>query len=315
MHLVLMRHPEREKNVPEINARLTPQGLNSAQQTAVEIAAEIKSFDLLLRSDVEASKQAAEKLMGLLEIANVGVPAVLAPNRQNITLADIELEWLTKPYHSVAIIGHHPGITRLLKDLTGKPCRTIDRGEAVWIEMEKGRGYVRRTFGSTYSSELLRKKVELKMTVSTFLAGFTIPVLVEMVKDRKEGFTPFQMLATILFTVAFCLFALAVFMYDELLMPNEYWGPVDSKRQPKRASRSDFAHNYRLNGRMYAYMVRTWSLFFTPGVVFTAFGFISLILGKWPGENVGWVLLVSVLALLACPLAHWLWHPRLGVED
>ena len=97
MHLVLMRHPEREKNVPEINARLTPQGLNSAQQTAVEIAAEIKSFDLLLRSDVEASKQAAEKLMGLLEIANVGVPAVLAPNRQNITLADIELEWRIAP--------------------------------------------------------------------------------------------------------------------------------------------------------------------------------------------------------------------------
>jgi hypothetical protein len=132
---------------------------------------------------------------------------------------------------SIALVGHDPGISTLLSSITGKKCRIIERGEAVQViglprDMGRGDAVVGKTFGSTYSSELVRKKLELKMTVSTFLAGFTIPVLVELVKNPAEGFTPCRGLATVLFTLALGLFVASVYTYDVLLMPAQYWGPI-----------------------------------------------------------------------------------------
>ena len=93
------------------------------------------------------------------------------------------------------------------------------------------------------------------------------------------------------------------------------WGPVEKALQPKEGSRSRFAHHYRLNGRMYAYMLRTWNWFFTPGVVCTALGFVCLILGKFPGENVLWAVIGCALVIFATPLAYRRWRPRLGIDD
>jgi len=76
-----------------------------------------------------------------------------------------------------------------------------------------------------------------------------------------------------------------------------------------------FAHYYRLNGRLYAYMVRTWNCFFTPAVASTALGFLALILGKWPKENVLIVVLVCAVALVLSVWAHRQWRPQLGIED
>jgi phosphohistidine phosphatase SixA len=318
MHLILMRHPERRRDVPEASAPLTPTALQRARETVTDIASKLKSFDLILRSNVTAARETAELFLPFLsEGGHIKEAAPLFPNSDPISLAKIE-PYLKGKRNHIVLIGHHPGMTQLLADLVGKgkACRTLNRGEAVWVKVEDGKGVVRQTFGPAPSSELLRKKVELKMTVSTFLAGFNIPVLVEMVKDRKEGFTPLQLSATVLFTAAFCLFAMAVYMYDELLMPGDYWGPVEKALQPKEDSRSRFAHHYRLNGRTYAYMLRTWNWFFTPGVVCTALGFVCLILGKFPGENVLWAVIgCALIIFVMTPLAYWRWHPRLGIED
>jgi phosphohistidine phosphatase SixA len=303
-----MRHAARQQDQPERTAPLTDEGRRRAQETAIAVAATRPPFDLVLRNDVPAAKETADQLIRLPD-ALVKVSAALASDRDHITLADLEPELMAKP-NVVAVIGHHPGITRLLRDLTGRDCRTIDRGEAIWVNCWDGQAAVQATFGSRNTAETLRKKIELKMTVSTFLAGFTIPVLVELVKEPQSGFNPQQTVATILLTSAFCLFALAVYMYDELLMPNEYWGPVEKKHQPAMTARSAFAHHYRLNGRPYAYMVRTWNSFFTPAAVCTALGFLALIPGKWPKEHVLEVLLGCALALILSVFAHRRWRPK-----
>ena len=316
MHIIVMRHPERTRDVPEKLAQLTDRGKAHAKETAASLGAKLPPLDLILRSDVQATKDTAEVFAALAPIPldKVVVCPALAPDIERITLADIE-PYVPRETRTIAVIGHHPGVTHLLIALVGKSCRTIERGEAIWVECDGSCGFVRATFGSTYTNEALRKKVELKMTVSTFLAGFTIPVLVELVKDGKEGFTACQLAATVLFTAAFCLFAAAVYMYDELLMPTEFWGPVDQKRKPAADDRSQFAHHYRLNGRIYAYMVRTWSRVFTPAVGCTALGFFSLILNKWPGEHVGWGLFGCAMGVVAGCLVYWRWRPQLGIED
>ena len=308
-----MRHASRRQDQPESTAPLAEEGRRRAQETALAVAATLPPFDLVLRSDTPAAKETADQLIRPPD-ALVKVSAALAPDRDHIMLADLEPELMAKP-NVVAVIGHHPGITRLLRDLTGRDCRTIDRGEAIWVNCWDGQAAVEGTFGSKYTAEALRKKIELKMTVSTFLAGFTIPVLVELVKEPERGFNLQQTVATILFTSAFCLFVLAVYMYDELLMPNEYWGPVEEKHQPATTARSAFAHHYRLNGRLYAYMVRTWNFFFTPAVGLTALGFLALILGKWPREYVLEVVLGCAGALILSVFAHRRWRPQLGIED
>lgn len=74
------------------------------------------------------------------------------------------------------------------------------------------------------------------MTVSTFLAGFTIPVLVELVEDPKEGFSTARAQATVLFTLALALFVAAVYTYDILMVPADRWGPTTKRSKHKPIS-------------------------------------------------------------------------------
>ncbi len=340
MNLVLMRHASRIKNVPEVEAGLTDDGQKMTTETANAMKSKRIFFDIVLHSKAAAAKQTALQLAPEDKVEEF-LP--LTPHSQE------DLNWesikkriredqLSNEGYCIALVGHHPRITRLLKLLTGKNCRTIERGEAVQLNgspsvMERGNATVSRTFGSTHSSELLRKKIELKMTVSTFLAGFTIPVLVELVKDPTEGFSAFRAAATVLFTLALGLFVVAVYMYDELLMPVEYWGPPDESHQPKR--NSTFAHDYRLNGPLYAYMVRTWKWIFTPAVVSTSIGFLLLLIDhflkekwfsellvesgfEWLEEQWFWPLTVFILCFLALAVIFGVYlamRPRLGIED
>jgi hypothetical protein len=241
---------------------------------------------------------------------------------------------------SIALVGHDPGISTLLSSITGKRCRIIERGEAVEVigltaNMGHGDAVLGKIFGSTYSSELVRKKLELKMTVSIFLAGFTIPMLVELVKNSGERFSAGLGLATVLFTLALGLFVASVYTYDALLMPAQYWGPTTKRKVPEKLTSSDFAHDYRLNGPLYAYMIRTWKLVFTPGVVCTATAFLQLLVDhivKQPShsrlashglyhlfrEQEHWALWVFFLCLLAIGIAiavYALTRLRLGIED
>jgi hypothetical protein len=163
----------------------------------------------------------------------------------------------------------------------------------------------------------LRKKVEMKMTVSTFLAGFSIAVLVELV---KEELTVWRGLATGLFTLALGLFVVAVYTYDALLMPPDYWGPTTQREEPKGSPHGGFAHNYRLNGPLFAYMMRTWVWIFTPAVFCTSIAFLLLLVDHFATKPSFNYLphLVFAFCFLAIVSSIWLcghMHPRLGFKD
>jgi hypothetical protein len=59
------------------------------------------------------------------------------------------------------------------------------------------------------------------MTVATFLAGFVFAALVEIVLG--DDFPPWRQVATVVLTLALGLFVVAVYVYDELSMPEGFW--------------------------------------------------------------------------------------------
>ena len=104
-------------------------------------------------------------------------------------------------------------------------------------------------------------------------------------------------------------------MYDELLMPDDYWGPVEKKDQPPLGSRSLFAPNYRLEGVAIRVHGSNLELLFHTGGWMRRFGLFVVDCRKWPGEHVLVVVPGCAGALIASMLVHRRWHPELGIED
>src|SRR5882724_11534932 len=108
MHIIVMRHPERKRDAVEKLAQLTDRGKEHARETAAGVAAKLPPLDLILRSDVQATKDAAEVFAAVGPIADdkIEVCPALAPDIERITLADIE-PYLPRETRTIAVIGHH----------------------------------------------------------------------------------------------------------------------------------------------------------------------------------------------------------------
>ena len=62
----------------------------------------------------------------------------------------------------------------------------------------------------------LRDKITSKMTVATFLAGFTFAALLQLLNDPTRFQSTPNRIAVISLTLALSLFVAAVYMYDRL---------------------------------------------------------------------------------------------------
>lgn len=217
--------------------------------------------------------------------------------------------------HGVVLVGHEPNVSRLVGALTKRDCRWLDPGEGVCVigtllEFKKGTARVEWATRRIDESELLKEKLQSKFAVSTFLAGFFIAALVELVKDpeklvplREARLTAWMRIAaTICFSLALGLLFAAVYSYDRLAMPRAFWKPMPERNKPRTSDRGQFAHDFRLNGALYAYMIRTWKWVLTPGVWCGVIGFLVLLVpnyNKWSGQLlIGGSFAVIVLTML-----------------
>lgn len=328
MILILMRHAERRHDMPELVAELTSQ----AERQASEVAMGLKDLQLtpsvVLTSDQNPTQATARLVFPGVKL----IPAkLLNPDAESDDLKWAELSKATSVTFGdssvIAVVGHHPSVAKLLCSVTGRKCRRIGFGEAIVLvgtpqEMQQGRSCVEMRFGTKDASELLRKKIELKMTVCTFLAGFTIPVLVELLKGpANEMLQLWRIATTIAFIFSLTCFVAGIFAFDLLLMPNEFWGPIDEDMKPAKSSRSIFALNYQLNGPLHANMVRIWKWFFTGGLLFALAGLTGLLLKSYlpfelhPESRIWIVAAGSAVVIGGVVLTYWVLRPRLGIED
>lgn len=347
MDIVLIRHAERQQDVPEREAKLTPAGKQTATDTArllqrLEADApelgksrcRLEKFTAILTSEYAAPCETAS----LLERSSSGqiyplrclTPSDHAGNELTPARLFLEANDASKatgePTATLAIIGHEPVISRLLRKMTGKDSRSLDRGEAVWITGQTQDDFTSGKAALLYASrhsdyaDNLRDKIQTKMTVCTFLAGFTIAALIEIIKDPDKIIRTSRVVAAISFTFALGLFVAAVYIYDELSMPRMFWhaGIAGGEASPRK----HFGHDLRLNGALYAHMVRAWSKFFTPAVGFSLTGFLALLLFnlRYPhlvmDERIAiWLLIAGcVLGVLFAVLMYRIYRPRLAID-
>jgi hypothetical protein len=134
----------------------------------------------------------------------------------------------------------------------------------------------------------LRAKISSKLTVATFLAGFTFAALLELLMNRSRfeaarTIVPVRV-AVVSLTLALALFISAVYMYDRLSMPREFW-----KYQPHSGSNGKKTFLEKLHfkvhsesamasdGALYTYMIGVWQWVFTPAVISAFVGFSAIL--------------------------------------
>jgi len=113
--------------------------------------------------------------------------------------------------------------------------------------------------------------------------------------------------AIILLTWATALFVTAIYMFDRLTLPSQFW-----KRDGQRAWRpgSSFHKDFNDHGEVYAHMVWTWKYVFTVAVFLAVLGFVFLVLHRGKPELTGAV----VSGLIAAGIYYWRTRPNLGVD-
>jgi uncharacterized MAPEG superfamily protein len=167
----------------------------------------------------------------------------------------------------------------------------------------------------------LRAKVQSKTHVATFLAGFVFAALVEILMSEEKSAVLW--LAALFLTAALGLFVTSIYLYDQLNMPSRYWthirdAPEASRLQRlgatlhERVLRREQARRPNTNlayDRVYAHMVSTWMMVFTPALVCAVVGFMILLFRR---DMILGVLGVSVLACTM--LYYWTIRPRLTID-
>jgi phosphohistidine phosphatase SixA len=324
MQVVITRHASHRKG------RLTPRGEHHVRRLARALDERGVQPSLVLTSPRPHALQSAELLARRIAGTNVPLPCgPLFPVPGNpggfdhVVRAARAAGVEPGEHETIVLVGHEGRVSGLVVQLTGSRARPIPQAGAVAIEgagladLLKGRGTVAFRYPVVDHQEAaLRPKVQSKMTVATFLAGFVSAALVTNLFD--DEFSTAKQLAAVLLTVALALLIVTVYIYDELGMPEGYWGrgsrgrlrlwyedrreqarerawaqhagggKLQDKRLPEarwiddddewwRAVADEHEEQLAQDGPLYTWMVATWTLVFTPALVLALAGFGVLI--------------------------------------
>ena len=293
-YIILIRHGEREHRLPKTDDFLEPltkQGKRETCRLRVKLAYSGFQPAVYFTSTYRHARQAA----GLL--AKGAAPVIklrsLEPggrmdklkkiiNEARRVINDVEQREV------IAFVGHEPSLSQLLTRLTSKRFRPLNRAEAVCVEGESWDDFLRgnakvctRIPIVDYQEEQLRSKISSKLSVATFLAGFTFAALIEVLIANPTNTPPlFQKvthtIAIVCLTAAAALFIAAAYMYDQLGMPEGFWAYGDRPTR-RRAWFKEFEKNLHYHGPLYAHMLWVWSYVFTPAVFITVLGFLAIL--------------------------------------
>lgn len=325
MDVVLVRHATRNAE-----GELTDRGSHQVDVLARALAARGVRASVFLTSDAPYAEQTCARLAELIGTADAAGPRVLGPlvpepgnpsGLENLIDAAQHAGIGLGAHDVVVVVGHEGHLSNLVTELTGARHRPIPRGGAVSVRgtdlatLLKGRGCIDFRFPVVdHQEKQLRPKVQSKLTVATFLAGFVSAALISTV--FADRFSPARQGAAVLLTMSLALFIVTVYLYDQLGMPEGFWlggrrravgrklerhrerrlesrwiaardtvGPGPSRgdtwltdERERRWARADEAIlKAEQDGPLYTSMVATWQWVFTPGVICALLGFGLLI--------------------------------------
>lgn len=232
------------------------------------------------------------------------------------------------------LVGHDPRLRQLITAYTGERLVPLQYLDAVCVtagslrELRVGKASVawRYPVRNNCGPEL-RQKISSKMTVATFLAGFTFTAVFGLLDSPREPLSPplppipwclpeawIPFLSTAAFwvlTASVGLFVAAVYVYDQLGMPEGLWDSAgkESWWVVWFEGTKTFKDGLEKNGYVYAYMVGAWSMLFTPAVVLAAIGFGLVVTISSLSLAAGYVLI-----LVGAGSYYLITKPKIGVD-
>ena len=325
MEIVLVRHGARDHGqAADERSGLTELG----KRQASELAESLRNLQIQCRLIVSSNYAHALETAEILKRFNPGAIVyefcAFTPHSGRETLEEIVAEAQRNGLDLstagvVAFVGHEPRIGQLYARITSETIPQLGNGEAVcasgsWNDFLNGRGKMKfRTGVPVSETNSLDEKVHRKMEVSVFLGALTIPALVEVVKSETASMSLTRALSAWALTLSIALYIAAVYIYDELSMPERFWSTAwAAKSRPLRGQ--TFRDNLGRGGPVFAHMVHAWNVVFTPAVMCTAVGFLALF---WdveitvPRWEVG---VACIAALLIGYVVYLLARPRLAVD-
>jgi hypothetical protein len=114
----------------------------------------------------------------------------------------------------------------------------------------------------------LREKIQSKMDVGKFFAGF-ITLLIGILLNDCGQLAPEAQIGMILLVSSLGFCVAAVFSYDRLLMPRKYWSALTSDERTEES----------FQDRLQKEMVRSWKWLFVPAVSCFGIGFLLTLAG------------------------------------
>jgi len=261
MEILLIRHGDRHRTSPDEQASLSDAGRKQATELATSLKKLEFNCNVFLTSKYVHAAETASILAAANPVARIHEMSALTPHSTKETLDDITSEAKEKglvlpELGSVVVTGHEPRLGQLFTRLTSTRTRPLENCEAIcvsgtWKELFRGRGtVVFRTPVDSHDSESLAEKIHRKMEVSVFLAALTIPALIEIIKGETSTMLLSRGISAFFLTLSLSLYVAAVYIYDELSMPEGFWLASRSRRAPL-PRRGRFATNYLRFGPMY----------------------------------------------------------------
>ena len=112
----------------------------------------------------------------------------------------------------------------------------------------------------------LREKVRSKMDVGKFFAGFITLLIGILLKDGNLNL-PLSKLGIVFLVSSLGFCVAAVFCYDRLLMPREYWTALPKEEKSEEKFQDHLKED----------MVRSWRWLFVPAVICFGTGFLLVL--------------------------------------
>jgi phosphohistidine phosphatase SixA len=335
MDIVLIRHGARDAGAD--GGKLNDHGKHQIITLADALELRGTRPDLVLTSNSRHSREAATLLSERLAAPGIVLVCLdaLTPGAGPGGVDELvrQARAAGAPLQTSAclfVVGHEGRLSDLVIDLTGLRSRPIRHGGAVCIrgaglrELAAGRGKIHHQYPTVdHQEEPLRAKINSKMTVATFLAGFVFTALSTVLLLDQSQWPWHRVVAATTLTASLALFVASVYIYDQLGTPSGFWTDADRPRafwrrlyerrearlearwarlkerakgtEDERGRQADEDPEiYRMchDGPAYWLMVHTSRFVFTPAVALALAGFVALLVGTgdwriWAGGLTG----------------------------
>jgi phosphohistidine phosphatase SixA len=239
----------------------------------------------------------------------------------------------------VCVVGHEGHLSDLVTELTGSRTRPFLSGEAMQVhatdlvELLKGHGQVQSRYPVLdHQEDALREKLQSKMAVATFLAGFVFTALSAVLVLSERPWPRHRVVATVALTGSIALLVASVYVYDQLSTPVGFWTDARApwlwrrlyrRRERNQERRWQELHDrhgaavaerdsapMRLDGPTYRIMVATSRWVYNPAVVLALVGLVALL---WGTDDRSILMLGSLGILVAAAYAAWR-RPDIGAD-